>query len=132
MSYMQQVESITTHKQQDYFINTKQLVDNFAFYEQKVKCMAVFHSYYMVQLSTNINPELNDIMSFFKTHLAEYGHFQGSWSVPRRSGSHVGKLWLMVVSFKLGLLLVSGNLGLLVESEKLNKAVQKDEMEESS
>ena len=34
--------------------------------------------------------------------LTEYRHFQGSWSVPRRSGSQVTKFWLMVASSKLG------------------------------
>ena len=48
--------------------------------------------------------------------LPEYRQFQGSWSVPRRSGSQATKFWLLVESSKLGL---------MQESFKLVKIEQK-------
>ena len=71
--------------------------------------MAVCFAIVVSQYVSNIHMTLVAIKNF-KKGLSEYRHFQGSWSVPRRSGRQVSKLWLKVDSDKLGLMHYSGKL----------------------
>merc|ERR1719154_67991 len=108
---------MATDNQQDFssFI-TSQFVDT----SRKVKCMLGFFTTYETNQLYSYILLVFTVASNFMANLAEYGHFQGSWSVPRRSGSQVGRLRLLVDSGKMG---ISGKLGLLVVSGKLKAVV---------
>ena len=107
---IQQVNYFTTHKQLlDFKAIFKPYIVNIEDFMQQVDYIAVSVARTLDQLAIFIHKSCDAIMPL-KKNLAEYGHFQGSWSVPRRSGSRVGKLRLIVDSGKLGLMGVSGKL----------------------
>ena len=81
--------------------------------------MAVSVASTLDQLAIFIHRTCEAIMPL-KKNLAEYGHFQGSWSVPRRSGSQV-KFWLKVDNDKLDPMQFSGKLVKDVEQVKENE-----------
>jgi len=101
-NYRQQEGDMAIHMGQLYYLVSSQLLLNrILLYRQPVDYMAVFLVIYLAHDFIYIHHHLEAFRSLVFS-LTEYRHFQGSWSVPRRSGSQVTNFWLMVASSQLG------------------------------
>ena len=109
---------ITTYRQLDTKVLYRLDISSLPFFRQQVEFMVVFLTCISVQL---VFDKTFDAMMNFRKGLIEYGQFQGSWSVPRRSGSQVNKFWLKVDNDNLDPMQFSGKLVKDVEQVKENE-----------
>ena len=101
-NYKQQEDEMTIHRTELYYMVSSQLLlTSIVLYRQPVYYMAVFLVIFLALdfIYSHHHLEASKSLVF---SLTEYRHFQGSWSVPRRSVSQVTRFWLMVASSKLG------------------------------
>merc|ERR1740137_273131 len=118
ITFKQQMRDyITTYRQLDTKALYRLDISSLPFFRQQVEFMVVLFICISVQL---VFHETCDAMMNFRKGLTEYGQFQGSWSVPRSSGSQV-KFWLKVDNDKLDPMQFSGKLVKDVEQVKENE-----------
>ena len=101
-NYKQQEDDMAIYKWLLYhMVSSKLLFNSIVLYRQQIDFMAAFLANFLAQHFIYTHHHTEAFMSLVFS-LSEYRHFQGSWSVPRRSGSQATKFWLMVGSSKLG------------------------------
>ena len=96
----QQEDNMDIYRWQLHQMVSSSLLNIIVLYRQSVVYLAVFLAINLaLDFIYNHHHEASNTLVF---SLTEYRHFQGSWSVPRRSGSQVTRFWLMMASSKLG------------------------------